>query len=491
MNAAGAPPSTNGPPSPVSFNPAWWILHDIKAEWRARGTFPPGPTSFSLSRTHQMLVDPLHLLLDCYKQYGPVFSLRAFHQREVFMLGPEANHYITVSHAHNFHWRESHFGDMIPLLGDGLLTIDGDYHRRARRIMLPAFHREQIVLAVETMIEETQRMIDSWRPGEVIDVYHRARELTMRVAMRALLGLDPDDSGKGESAAIHFERALSYYGTEALPRIMRGPGTPWRRMQASVRVLDEIVYGEITRRRDHPDSSRADILSLLLEARDEEDGSGLSDREVRDQAITLMFAGHDTTASTITFLLYELARNPEALARLIDEQDQVLGGAVPTAEQLYGGLPQLEMAVAETLRLYPPAWIGSRYSVREFEFAGVHVPAGAYVHYSSWASHRLPEVFPEPDAFIPDRFAPEARAKLPRGAYVPFGGGTRTCIGMRFGEIETRTVATLILRRCRLDLIPGDKMTVRQMPTLGPRGGLDMVVRDRSGAGRQIQGAVV
>ncbi len=137
------------------------------------------------------------------------------------------------------------------------------------------------------------------------------------------------------------------------------------------------------------------------------------------------------------------------------------------------------MAVAQTLRVYPPAWIGSRYSITEFEFVGVHVSRGAYVHYSSWASHRLPEVFPDPDAFIPERFTPEARAKLPRGAYVPFGGGTRTCIGMRFGEIETRTVATLLPQRFRLELMPGDKMTVRQMPTLGPRDGLDMVVRDR------------
>ncbi len=418
----------------MSFNPAWWILHDIKAEWSARGTFPPGPTSFSLGRTHQMLVDPLHLLLDCYKEYGPVFSLRAFHQREVFMFGPEANHYITVSHADNFHWRESHFGDMIPLLGDGLLTIEGDYHRRARRIVLPAFHREQIVLAVETMIEETQRMIASWRPGEVIDVYHRARELTMSVAMRALLSLDPDDTGTGEQAAIHFERALSYYGTEALPRMMRGPGTPWRRMNASTRLLDDIVYGEITRRRNHPDSSRPDILSLLLEARDEEDGGQLSDREVRDQVITLMFAGHDTTASTITFLLYELARNPKALAPVIERTGPGAGRRRADGRAAVRRAAAIEMAVAQTLRVYPPAWIGSRYSITEFEFAGVHVPRGAYVHYSSWASHRLPEVFPDPDAFIPERFTPEARAKLPRGAYVPFGGGTRTCIGMRFGD---------------------------------------------------------
>jgi len=196
--------------------------------------------------------------------------------------------------------------------------------------------------------------------------------------------------------------------------------------------------------------------------------------------VTLTFAGHDTSTSTLSFLLYELARHPHVLARLLEEQDRVLGGRAPTAAELAAGaLPELDMALDETLRLYPAAWIGPRRAVEEFEFAGQHVPAGAYVDYCSWASHRLPDVFPEPEAFIPERFAPERKARLPKGAYVPFGGGSRTCIGMRFGQMEVKVVATLALQRLRPELLPGRRMTVRQMPTLSPRGGLPMTVRER------------
>jgi cytochrome P450 len=137
------------------------------------------------------------------------------------------------------------------------------------------------------------------------------------------------------------------------------------------------------------------------------------------------------------------------------------------------------MAIDETLRLYPPAWIGPRRCVEPFEFAGHRIPGGVPVNYCSWASHRLPEVFPEPEAFLPERFAPEAKAGLPKGAYVPFGGGSRTCIGMRFGQMEVRTIATLILQRFRLGLVPGHTMSIRQMPTLSPRGGLPMLVHER------------
>jgi cytochrome P450 len=343
---------------------------------------------------------------------------------------------------------------------------------------MPAFHREQIDAAVDVMVEETERALASWQPGDVVDVYEWARELAMRVAMRALLGLDPDDRDKGAAAAYHFERALSFYGIDFHLRLLRGPGTPWRRLKASREVLDEIVYGEIAHRRAEPDPERRDVLSLLLEARDE-DGSGFSDQEVRDQLMTLLFAGHDTSTSTISFLLYELARHPHALARIYDEQERVLGSEPPTAEHLNGGLRELEMALDETLRLYPPAWIGSRRAVESFEFGGHQVPAGARVYYCSWASHRLPHVFPDPEAFIPERFERERKARLPKGAYVPFGGGSRICIGKRFGQTEIKTVATMLLQRFRLELPPGRTMTVRQMPTLSPRGGLRMVVRER------------
>ncbi|HEY4276621.1 MAG TPA: cytochrome P450 [Conexibacter sp.] len=467
-------------PEQLQGNPLKRILIDLNDERQASTPFPPGPGDFNLQRTFRFVRDPLPVLLPAYAQYGPIFSMRIFHGRVVFMLGPEANYYITVSHASNFHWREGSFGDLIPLLGDGLLTIDGAYHRRARLIMVPAFHRERIAATAATMITETTRALDGWQEGQRIDVYRWTRELALRIAMRALFGLDPDEEGAGKRAAVEFERALAFYGTDLAVRVLRGPRTPWARMQAARRLLDQIVYGEIRRRRRNPDPERADVMSMLLEARDEE-GRTLSDEEVRDQVMTLLFAGHDTTTSTISFLLYELARHPGALARVFAEQDRVLpGGQLPTPAQLTGeALPELEMVLDETLRLYPAAWVGPRKALDAFEFNGHTVPAGAYVNYSSWASHRLPDVWPEPEAFVPERFAPEAKARLPKGAYIPFGGGSRTCIGMRFGQQEIRTIATLLLQRHRLELFPGRTMTVRQMPTLSPREPLEMIVRER------------
>jgi cytochrome P450 len=470
-------PETDERPEPASFNPWVRVLQDFRSERRARVPYPPGDTNLDLARTRQMARDPLPLLMDAYERHGPIFTLRLLSAKVVFMLGPEANSYVTVTHPHNFRWREGSFGDLIPLLGDGLLTIDGGYHDRARRIMMPAFHREQIDAAVATMTAETEAALADLPPGAVVDVYAWMRNLAMRIAMRALLGLDPDDGGHGKAAAEHFERALGYYGTDYVVRLLRGPGTPWRRLIASRRVLDGIVAAEIARRRATPDPGRRDVLSLLIEARDE-DGSRLSDEEIRDQLMTLMFAGHDTSTSTVSFLLYELSRHPDALAKLRAELSDVLAGEPPTPAQLAGELPYLDMVVDEVLRLYPPAWIGPRRAVRDFEFAGSSVPAGAHVNYCSWASHRLPEVFEDPEAFIPERFERESKTALPRGAYVPFGAGSRICIGKRFGQTEVKLVAAMALQRIGLERLPGRTMTIRQMPTLSPAGGLRMLVTE-------------
>jgi cytochrome P450 len=466
-------------PPEMSGNPVRRVVADAVDEWRGRGKFPPGPTDFSWARTHQIAHDPLPILLDAYERYGPIFSLRLLHTRVVFMLGPEANHFVTVAHPENFHWRESSFGDLIPLLGDGLLTIDEDYHDRARAIMMPAFHREQIVAATEAMTLEADAAIDELPIDQVVDIYEWMRNLAMRIAMRALLGLDPDEAGKGAAAAEHFESALAFYGIDYPLRLLRGPGSPWRKMNRSREVLDEIVFGEITRCRAHPDPGRRDILSLLVGARGA-GGEEFSDREIRDQVMTLMFAGHDTSTSTLTFMLHELARHPEVTQRLHEEQDRVLKGETPDAIELEKEMPYLDMVLDEVLRLYPPAWIGPRRAVREFEFGGRTVPKGAYVNYCSWASHRLPEVFPQPEAFIPERFTRERKAALPRGAYVPFGGGSRICIGKRFGQTEVKLVATKLLQRLRIESLPGRTVTIRQMPTLSPRGGLRMRVLDRA-----------
>jgi cytochrome P450 len=475
--ASGASGSAKRP-APVETRVLTGLLRELRDARAIEGPFPPGPGALGFSETRQMARDPLPILLGAYERYGPVFSMKILHRRQIWALGPEANHHILVSNARAYHWREGGFGDLFPLLGDGLLTIDGDYHRRARRIMLPAFHRERLALASGAMIEEAERALGEWRPGDVVDVYHWARRLAMRIAMRALLGLDPDDGDTGARAAAEFERALSFYGIDFALRLLRGPGTPWGRMRAARARLDRIVYGEIRRRRASGERGERDILGMLLAATDE-DGRPLSDQEVRDQAITLLFAGHDTATSTISFLLYELARNPRELEALYEEQDRVLDGGQPGVAELTGGLPRLEMALDETLRLYPPAWVGPRRAVEPDEIAGVRIPKGAYVNYSSWASHRLPEVFPDPESFVAERFAAERKAALPKGAYVPFGGGSRICVGMRFGQMEIRAVATLLLQRFRLELLPGRAMTVRQMPTLSPRGGLEMTVRER------------
>jgi cytochrome P450 len=472
-------------------NPFRILVQDLADERAATVPYPPGDTRLSLARTKRFVEDPLPLLLEGYERYGPIFTLRILHSNVVFMLGPAANHYITVSHASNFLWRESHFRDLIALLGDGLLTTDDPYHRRSRAIMLPAFHRERVGASIDAMISETERALEQWRPGGRIDLYAWTRRLATRVAMRALFGLDPDgDTARSVDAAAMFEQALAFYASGYHHRFIRGPRTPWARLQDASRKLNRMLYAEISRRRATGGRGE-DVLSLLLDA-EGEDGGRLTDEQIRDEMMTLLFAGHDTTTSTVSFMFYELARHPWIAERIVAEQRVVLRDGAPNAAQLMSGeLTELEMTLDETLRKYPPAWIGPRKSVEAFEFEGHTVPANAYVDYSSWASHHLPDVFEEPEAFRPERFTSEAKGALPKGAYIPFGGGSRTCIGMRFGQLEVRTIATLITSRFTLEL-PGDfALTFRQMPTISPREGLPMVVRERTPGGSPDVGAIL
>jgi cytochrome P450 len=465
-----------GPPPMLEQRPISVLIDDLRSEWAAGVPFPPGETRFSLARTRRFATDPLPILLDCYERFGPVFTLRLFHGNVVFMLGPEANHYILVSHASNFLWREGHFRDLIGLMGDGLLTIDGDFHRRSRRIMLPAFHHEHLAESVATIVSETEAALAQLPQGATVDLYAWTRRLALRVAMRALFGLDPDGrAARAIDAAGLFEEALAFYASEYILRIFRGPRSPWARMQAAARKLDTLIYDEIRTRRQTGERG-LDILSLLLDAEDE-DGNTLNDTQVRDEVMTLLFAGHDTTTSTVSFMFYELARSPQVAAGLHRELQERCAGTTPTAEQLLGGeLPALEMAIDETLRKYPPAWVGPRRAVESFEFAGHTIPARAFVNYCSWASHHLPDVFEDPEAFRPERFSPDARAAMPKGAYVPFGGGSRTCIGMRFGQLEVRTIASMLLEHCTLSLPADFELTIRQMPTISPKEGLPTIV---------------
>jgi cytochrome P450 len=468
------------PPPLRHENPFRILLQDLADERAVVVGYPPGDRGFSLSRTKRFMDEPLALLLEGYERYGPIFTMRILHSNVVFMLGPAANHYVTVSHASNFLWRESHFRDLIALLGAGLLTTDDPYHRRSRRIVLPAFHRERIAASIDVMVCEIERALGEWTMGARIDLYAWTRHLATRIAMRALFGLDPDgEKARSIDAAELFEQALAFYSAGYQYRFLRGPRSPWAKLQEASSKLNRLLYAEISERRATGERGE-DVLSLLLDAQDE-DGSRLSDVQVRDEVMTLLFAGHDTTTSTIAFMFYELAHHPWIAERMVSEQDELLRDGAINAEQLMGGeLTELEMTFEETLRKYPPAWIGPRKSVEPFEFEGHGVPGNAYVNYCSWASHHLPDVFDEPGSFRPERFTPDAKAAMPKGAYIPFGGGSRTCIGMRFGQLEVRTIATMILSRFTLELPDAFELTIRQMPTISPRQGLPMIVRGRS-----------
>jgi retinoid hydroxylase len=468
-------------PAPLrSYNPFVVLVQDLLDERAATVPFPPGETRPSLARTRRFANDPLPLPLECYERFGPVFTLRILHSNTVFVLGPEANHHITVSNASNFLWRTSFFRELIGFAGDGLLTTDGDFHRASRRIMLPAFHTEQIAASLGTMVEETTAALDEIPLDETVDLYAWTRRLALRIAMRALFGIDLDGpQARSINAAELFEQTLSFYSSDYFLRMLRGPFSPWDRQQKATRAINRLIYSEIARRRSSGERGM-DLLSLLIDATDEE-GAALTDSQIRDEVMTLLFAGHDTTTSTVAFMFYELARHPEAVARLVDEQDSILAGSAPEPAQLMGtGLPYLEMVLDETLRKYPPAWVGPRRSVAPFELHGHAIPGNVFVNYCSWASHHLPDVFPEPESFRPERFAPEAKAALPKGAYIPFGGGSRICIGMRFGQLEVRTIASLILSRFALSLPEDFRMAIRQMPTLSPRQGLPVIFSPRT-----------
>jgi cytochrome P450 len=455
------------------------IGDDVRRERRIRrrAKLPPGSTAPSWSHTRRIISDPLGLLLDHERRFGPVFTIRLLHEPIVWAIGAEVNHQILVSNFDAFQWREGRFADLWPLLGDGLLNTDGAYHRDFRMLLLPAFHRDYIAAVAEMMIEETLAAAEALREGQVVEIYRWVRELALRIALRGLLGMEATD-GREQKLATAFEASLAIHGEPVLIQMLPAPKTPLARAIAARRTLDLAVRAEIDERRRRGDAGRG-VLGLLLSATDD-GGAPLSTSVVRDQAITLLFAGHDTTTTTFTFLAHELGRNPHARDAVEEELDRVLGRRNPTAAELDGqALPVLERSLKETLRRYPPAWVGPRRTTRDVTLGGVQIPAEIGVHYSSWATHHLSDLYPDPFRFDPDRFLAEREATLPRGAYVPFGGGSRMCLGKRFGEYELRALAAVMFSRARLEPRSAQDPRIVTTPTLGPKGGLRFMVRTR------------
>jgi cytochrome P450 len=367
------------------------------------------------------------------------------------------------------------------VLGQGLLTSEGDFHLRHRRMIQPAFRRSSVAAYGEVMVSEAARLRDGWRDGETVDVAQEMMRVTLAIVSRSLFGHSVEDEAAAIGEAMRRVGGFfDYLVIALLPLLLRTPLPAVRRFKRGCAELDAATLRVIASRRAGSVASNGDLLSILLAARDiEGDQAGLTDAEVRDEVVTLITAGHETTANALNWLWYLLAHNPEVERRLHEEIDRALGGRLPTAKDVEH-LRYVEMVLLEAMRLYPPAWGIERRALRDQSIGGCVIPAGAVVLMPTFLMNRDERFFPDPLRFDPERFAPEAVAGRPRHAFLLFGGGPRQCIGNAFALIEGVLVASVLAQRWRLHLVPGQVVAAEPTVSLRPKGGLPMTVERRA-----------
>lgn len=435
---------------------------------------PPGPRQISLLNIRN---DPA-LMLKVVAEHGDVVRLRLAGQDSYLINHPDDIRDILVTNATNF-TKGRVLQRARVFLGNGLLTSEGEVHRRQRRLMQPVFHRQRVARYGADMVTAAERVDQRWTDGATIDVAEAMMRLTLDIVGRTLFDADVEDDanevGRALGEMIAYFPLLLLPFAEILQTLPLGPG---RRVQRAGRALDDIVLRLIADRRAHPNPERQDLLSLLLLAQDD-DGGGMSDQQVRDEAMTIFLAGHETTANALTWTWFLLSQHPRAEARLHAELAAVLAGRPPTLADL-DHLPYTRMVFSEALRLYPPAWIIGRMAIAPFTVGAYTLPAGATLLLSPWATHRDARWFPDPERFDPDRWAPEAQAARPKFAYFPFGGGPRVCIGEPFAWMEGVLVLATLAQHWWLRLTPGHPVALAPGITLRPKHGMRMRLERRT-----------
>ncbi len=444
---------------------------------------PPGPRgNVVLGSIGDIYRDRLRFVLEVARTYGDVVQYRVAHLRMY-----EVNHPAGVEHLlHDKHRNYSKdvptFGTLRLFLGNGLFTSDGEFWRRQRRLAQPAFHRRRVATFGDLMTDATREMLDRWQPraerGQPLEVAREFMRLTMEVVTRALFSTsverDVDTIGRAIATLL---KEVTFRFTFPFYPPLRVPTPRNRRFLAARAALDRIVYRIIAERRRRP-AEHDDLLAILMEARDEQTGEGMSDRQLRDEVITLFLAGHETTANALTWASYLLSTHVEPARRLRAEVDETLRGRAPTAADV-PNLTYTRMVIDETLRLYPPAWVTSRRAIEDDTVCGYRIPADATVSISPYVTHRDPTLWENPEGFDPERFVPEGSAGRPHYAYFPFGGGPRQCIGKGFALMESTLVLALLAQRYELHLMPGRRVETEAVATLRPRYGMWMTAHPR------------
>lgn len=422
--------------------------------------------------------DPLAFLTASARQYGDVVEFRFFHVPVWLVNGPEFVEEVLSTKAASFmKGRGLQAGR--PIFGDGLLTSEGEFWKRQRRLAQPAFHRDRIAGFGAVMGTAGDRMAKCFRAGETRDVHADFMRLALEIVGRTLFGLDVshEASEVGESLEVALSEFPSLLNPLRAFFLSHLPTRRARRLAAAVSRLDAVIFRMLAMRRADPGDT-GDLLSMLLSARDE-DGSGMTDRQLRDEVLTLFLAGHETTALALTWAVFLLSRNPGARARLEAEVDALPAARPPATEDL-PHLPFTEAVVKESLRLYPPAWAIGRTALEDVEIGGHVIRKGSAVLVSPWVMHRDGRTFDEPEAFRPERWLGEKTRSLPRFAWFPFGGGPRVCIGSAFAMMEAVLVLAAVSRHVRLDVVPGHPVELFPSVTLRPRQGLRVTVSGRS-----------
>ncbi|MBX0297006.1 cytochrome P450 [Haloarcula nitratireducens] len=438
--------------------------------------YPPGPSGLPLvGAMPKSILGGLEFNERMLEEYGDVVHWTD-PSGDVFQLNhPDDIGHVLVHNNTNYRKGEQFQQLLGPLTGNGILNSEGEEWRRNRHLVQPAFHPDRIQTYAEMMTEETGRMLDEWSDGETRSIHEDMMELTLRIVTRALFGVDIDEYVDDiETAVNEFLPATSSLPNALLPEDVPLPSR-WR-MRRARETLDDVVDDIIRQKRADPGGD--DVISMLLAAGDE-DGQSMSEEQIRDEAITLIVAGHETTAVSLTYTTYLLAQHPEIESKLVDELELVLDNEVPTMSDL-PELTYTEQVVKESMRLFPPVPGIIREAKTADEISGYTIPAGSKVLLNQWVVHRDSRWYDDPLAFEPERWTREFEQSLPSLAYFPFSAGPRRCIGDRFAMLEARLLLAMIYQNYHLELTSDRNLEVLQTITSRPKDDVSVTVRRRT-----------
>lgn len=421
---------------------------------------------------------PLPFFQNLAEKYGDISYFKLGPQEAFFLNHPDLIKDVLVTNNQNF-MKGLALQRAKRMLGEGLLTSEGEFHRRQRRLAQPAFHRARTRAYATVMTEYGAQMRASWRDGTTLDISEEMMRLTLAIVGKTLFDADVESDAPevGEAMSV----VMDLFNTITIPffeLLQKLPLPQLRRFDSARAKLDAIIFRMIEERR-RSGKDRGDLLSMLLLAQDEEgDGGRMTDAQLRDEAMTIFLAGHETTANALTWTWYLLSQSPEVETKLHEEIDQVLGGRLPTAEDV-ARLRYTEMVLAESMRLYPPAWAIGRMALHDCEIGGYVVRRRSLVLLSQYVMHRDARYFSNPLRFDPERWTPEARESRPQFSYFPFGGGPRRCIGESFAGMEGILLLATLAQQWQMRLAPNHVVALRPVITLRPKHGMRMTVQQR------------